>query len=182
MAGLIAQSSSGNVTGMENARAVAAADVVILAVPFEGQIPILKSLKDHFQRDAVLITTVVPLATSVNDRATRLIGVWQGSAAEQAAEIVPSHVTIASAFHNLSASVLNADGPVDSDVIVCSDTERGRQVARDLAETIPGVRVINGGKLENSRIVEALTALLVGINIRYKVHSAGIRITGLETR
>jgi 8-hydroxy-5-deazaflavin:NADPH oxidoreductase len=107
-----------------------------------------------------------------------VLGVWEGSAAEQAQEIVGKNVAVAAAFHSLSASVLNADDEVDCDVIVCSDDDRARQVASQLAARIPGVRAIDGGKLENARIVEQITALLIGLNIRHKGHS-GLRITGL---
>ena len=86
------------------------------------------------------------------------------------------------AYHNVSAELLNAEGPVDCDVIVCSDDDNARGIAAELAEKIPGVRAVDGGKLENARIVEQITALLITINIRHKVHSAGIRITGLPTR
>lgn len=175
----IAGRSGGEVEGMENAAAVAAASVVVLAVPFEAQIATLKQLAKHFVNPSVLITTVVPLATSVGDRGTRLVGVWQGSAAEQAAELVPPHVAVAGAFHNVSASLLNSTGALDCDVIVCSDHERSRTAAFELARLIPGVRPVDGGKLDNSRIVESITALLVGINIRYKVHSGGVKISGL---
>jgi predicted dinucleotide-binding enzyme len=68
---------------------------------------------------------------------------------------------------------------VDCDSIICTDDERARQVASELAAKIPGVRAINGGRLENARIVEQITAVLIAINIKYKVHSAGLRITGL---
>ncbi|SRR5581483_5412158 len=176
----VSERANCSVRGMENAAAVSAADVVVLAVPFEAQVATLKHVKASFRETAVLVTTVVPLASSVGDRSTRMLGVWQGSAAEQVAEIVPAHVMVAGAFHNISASLLNTTSPVDSDVIICADDGRARQIASALAESIPGVRAVNGGKLENSRIVESLTALLVGINIRYKVHS-GIRITGLPT-
>jgi NADPH-dependent F420 reductase len=105
--------------------------------------------------------------------------VWQGSAAEQAAEIVGKTVTVAAAFHSLSAAVLDGDHDVDCDVIVCSDDDRARQVASELAVKIPRVRAIDGGKLENARIVESMTALLITLNIRHKVRGAGWRVTGL---
>jgi len=108
-----------------------------------------------------------------------MIGVWQGSAAEAAAELLPPGVSIAAAFHNLGAELLAADGPVDCDVLVCSNDENARKLTMELAAKIPGVRALNGGKLENARIVESITALLIGLNIRYKVHSAGVRFTGL---
>ena len=167
------------VTGAENAAAVRQSDVVVLAVPFEAQLPILKALHSAFRSNAVLITTTVPLATSIGDRASRVVGVWQGSAAELAAELVPAGVRVVAAFQNISAALLMREGPIECDAIVCSDDKAARQVASELAELIPGVRGIDGGRLENARIVEQITALLVGINIRHKVHGAGIRITGV---
>ena len=79
----------------------------------------------------------------------------------------------------LEVALLDGDQDVDCDVIVCSDDDRARQVASELSFKIPGVRAIDGGKLENARIVESITALLITLNIRHKVHSAGLRITGL---
>jgi len=171
--------SDARVQGEENAAAVAAAEVVVCTVPFEGHAALLKQLRPAFQPGTILIDTTVPLAASVGGRATRTLGVWQGSAAEQAAELVPQGVAVAAAFQNLSASLLSTDGPVECDVIICSDDERARQVATELAEKIPGVRAINGGSLENARIVEQITALLITINTRYRVHGAGLRLTGL---
>jgi hypothetical protein len=104
--------------------------------------------------------------------------VWQGSSAQQAAELVPKGVNVVAAFHNLSAELLNGDDALDCDVIVCSDDANASQLARSLAAKIPGVRAIDGGKLENARTLEQITALLIGLNIRHKGH-AGIRITGL---
>jgi NADPH-dependent F420 reductase len=88
---------------------------------------------------------------------------------------------VVAAFHNTSADILNGDAPVDCDVIVCSDDAAAAQTVRTLASKIPGVRAIDGGKLENARILEQITALLIGLNIRHKGHS-GIRITGLPEK
>jgi NADPH-dependent F420 reductase len=169
----------GSIEGTDNATAVKMSDIVVLTVPFAGQAELLKQLKPSFRQGTILIDATVPLATAVGGRPTRMLGVWQGSAAEQAAEIVGKNATMAAAFHSLSATVLHSDQPVDCDVIVCSDDERARQVASELATKIPGVRAIDGGKLENARIVEAMTALLITLNIRHKVHGAGWRVTGL---
>ena len=167
-----------DVRGMENAAACAAVDILMLTVPFEGQAEILKQLKPAIRPGSVLIDATVPLATAIGGRASRPLGVWQGSAAQQAAELVPKGVSVAAAFHNISAELLNGDDPLDCDVIVCSDDAAAGDLARGLAAKIPGVRAIDGGKLENARIVEQITALLIGLNIRHKGH-AGIRITGL---
>jgi NADPH-dependent F420 reductase len=167
-----------NVSGMENSAACAAASILMLTVPFEGQASFLRQMKTAFMPDTVLIDATVPLAAGVGGRASRTLGVWQGSAAQQTAELVPKGVSVVAAFHNLSAELLNGDESLDCDVIVCSDYPAAAQLTRDLAAQIPGVRAIDGGKLENARIVEQITALLIGLNIKHKGHS-GIRITGL---
>jgi NADPH-dependent F420 reductase len=179
---LVEPDDSSPVSGTDNATAVAAAEVVVLAVPFEGHAALLKQLKPAFRQNAILIDATVPLATSVGGRPTRTVGVWQGSAAQQAAELAPEGVAVAAAFQNLSAEALGGNGVMDCDVIVCSDDPRAREVAAELAEMIPGVRAVNGGNLENARILEQITALLITLNIKYRVHAAGLRITGLPTR
>jgi hypothetical protein len=173
-----AKAGNSTISGMENSAACAAANVLMLTVPFEGQAALLKQLKPAIAEGSILIDATVPLAAGVGGRASRTLGVWQGSAAQQAAELVPKGVNVVAAFHNVSAEMLNGDDPLDCDVIVCSDNPDASQLARTLAAKIPGVRAIDGGKLENSRIVEQITALLIGLNIRHKGH-AGIRITGL---
>ena len=167
-----------HISGMENGAACAAADILMLTVPFEGQAGILKQLKPVIPEGSILIDATVPLAAAVGGRPSRPLGVWQGSAAQQAAELAPKGVSVVAAFHNLSADLLNGDAPLDCDVVVCSDDPDAAQLTRALAAEIPGVRAIDGGKLENARIVEQITALLIGLNIRHKGHS-GIRITGL---
>jgi NADPH-dependent F420 reductase len=169
---------SANVYGMENGAACAAADILMLTVPFEAQASTLKQLKSAITEGSILIDASVPLAAAVGGRASRTLTLWQGSAAQQAAELMPKEVSVVAAFHNVSAGLLGGDEPLDCDVIVCSDDPDAAQLARELAAKIPGIRAIDGGKLENSRIVEQITALLIGLNIRHKGH-AGIRITGL---
>jgi 8-hydroxy-5-deazaflavin:NADPH oxidoreductase len=166
------------VSGMENSAACAAANILVLTVPFEGQAELLKQLKPAILAGSILIDATVALASSVGGRASRTLGVWQGSAAQQAAELVPKGVSVAAAFHNLSAELLNGNEDLDCDVIVCSDDAAASQLARALATKLPGVRAIDGGKLENARALEQITALLIGLNIRHKGHG-GIRITGL---
>jgi 8-hydroxy-5-deazaflavin:NADPH oxidoreductase len=171
--------SAAALSGMENSAACAAADLLVLTIPFAGHAALLKELAPHLRPGSVFIDATVPLAAAVGGKPTRTLGLWQGSAAQQAAELLPDGVTVAAAFHNISAELLQGDAPVESDVIVCSDDKRARQAASELAEKIPGVRAVDGGRLENARVLEQLTALLIGINIRYKTHTAGIRITGL---
>src|SRR5271154_4151389 len=167
-----------NIAGNENIAACAAADLLVLTIPFEGHAALLKQLKPAIRPGSIVIDTTVPLAASVGGRASRTLGVWQGSAAQETAELVPKGISVVAAFHNLSAEVLNGDEDADCDVIVCSDDPNATHVAMELATKIARVRAIDGGKLENARIVEQITALLIGLNIRHKGH-AGIRITGL---
>lgn len=167
------------IEGRDNVSVAGECEIVVLTVPFAGQAGLLKQLKAVWKPGTVVIDTTVPLAASVGGNATRVLGVWQGSAAEQTRELVPPGVAVAAALQNLGAELLAGDAPVECDVLVCSDDEKAKAVASELAEKIPGVRAVNGGKLENARIVEAVTALLIGLNIRHKVHSTGIRFTGL---
>ncbi|HEY2461168.1 MAG TPA: NADPH-dependent F420 reductase [Candidatus Acidoferrum sp.] len=168
-----------SVEGADNVAAASTCDIAILTVPFSGLAGMLKQLKTAWKPGTVVIDTTVPLAASVGGAATRMLGVWQGSAAESVKELLPAGVSVVAAFHNLGAALLGGDAAVDCDVLVCSDDEKAKQMTMELAEKIPGVRALNGGKLENARIVESVTALLIGLNIRYKVHSAGVRFTGL---
>ena len=166
------------ISGLENSAACVASDLLVLTVPFEGQAALLKQLKPAIRPGGVLIDATVPLAASVGGRPSRTLGVWQGSAAQQTAELVPRGVTVAAAFQNLSAEILNGDDDVDCDVIVCSDDPQATVTAMELASRIPRIRAIDGGKLENARIVEQVTALLIGLNIRHKGRG-GVRFTGL---
>jgi NADPH-dependent F420 reductase len=171
-----------NIEGADNAATVAQCEVVVLTVPFAGHAALLKQLSALWKPGQIVIDTTVPLAASVGGSPARMLGVWQGSAAQQTRELVPQEVGVAAAFHNLSAELLAKEGPVDCDILVCSDDSNAKQVAIELVGKIPGARAVNGGKLENARIAESLTALLIGLNVRYKVHTAGIRFTGLPLK
>lgn len=173
---------SAKVSGMTNDAACQATDLLALTVPFESQAGLLKQLKAALQPGSILIDATVPLAAAVGGRATRTLGVWQGSAAQQAAELVPKGVTVVAAFQNVSAEILSGDDPVDCDVIVCSDDPEATKTVSALAGKIPGVRAIDGGKLETARILEQITSLLIGFNIRFKAHGCGIRITGVPDK
>jgi 8-hydroxy-5-deazaflavin:NADPH oxidoreductase len=165
-------------SGTENRFACTDADIVVLTVPFEAHAETLKHIKPSLRVGQILVDTTVPLAASIGGKPTRTLSVWQGSAAQQAAEMVPDGVTVVAAFHNLAADLLKQEGSIDCDVIVCSDGKDAGKRVRELARKIPGVRAVDGGKLENARIVEQITAVLIGLNIRHKGHS-GLRITGL---
>jgi len=166
------------ISGLENVAACAATDLVVLTIPYPGHAALIKQLKPALRPGSIVIDATVPLAASVGGRASRTLGVWQGSAAQETAELLPEGIAVVAAFHNVGAEMLHAPGPVDCDVIVCSDDAEAGRAVRQLASRIAGVRALDGGRLENSRILEQITALLIGLNIRHKGHS-GIRITGL---
>ncbi|HZR65290.1 MAG TPA: NADPH-dependent F420 reductase [Terriglobales bacterium] len=165
-------------SGAENSEACRSAEIVILTIPFQSHAEMVKQLKPSLKSGQIVVDATVPLASSIGGRSTRTLGVWHGSAAQQAAELVPEGVAVVAAFHNVSAELLKQKGSIDCDVIVCSDDKEAGKRVRGLVRKIPGLRAIDGGKLENARIVETITALLIGLNIRHKGHS-GLRITGL---
>lgn len=162
-----------------NAEAVAGAELVLLCVPFRNHSETFTALREHWREGQLLVDATVPLAATISGKATRTIGVWQGSAAQQADEMTPEYVRIVSALHTVSAKTLaDAAQPLAEDVLVCGDRKADKRRVAELLQRIPGLRVVDAGPLEQSRIVEQLTATLIGINVRYRTH-AGIRITGL---
>jgi 8-hydroxy-5-deazaflavin:NADPH oxidoreductase len=165
--------------GLENAEAATRSDVVVLAVPFRSQSETLTNLKGALRAGQVLVDATVPLAAAVSGRATRVLGVWQGSAAQQAQEMAPDGVRVVSALHTVSAATLSdLDHALDEDVLVCGDDREAKQQVAALVDRIAGLRAVDCGRLEMARIAESLTALLISINVRHKTH-AGIKITGL---
>jgi NADPH-dependent F420 reductase len=171
--------ATARISGDENVAACANADLIVLTIPFENHAAILKQLKPAIRPGSIVIDTTVPLAASVGGRATRTLTLWEGSAAQQTAETLSKEIAVVSAFHNISSELLKGNDPIDCDVIVCGDNAQANLEVRKLAAKIPGVRAVDGGKLENSRIAEQIAAMLIGFNIRNKGHHSGIRITGL---
>lgn len=179
---ILAKAGASNVTisGAHNTEAAASSSIVVLTVPFSAQINTLKEIRDKLQPGTILIDVTVPLEPAVGGKPTRVLGVWAGSAAEQCKEQVPDTVQVVSAFHNVGAEALSdLSHEVECDVIVCGDKKEAKEQVRPLVAAIPGCRYVDGGMLANSRTVEAVTALLIGFNIRYKSHT-GIRITGIN--
>ena len=174
------QVPDGRFTGLENHEAVKHAEIVILSVPFRNQSETLTNLKTALTGDHLLIDATVPLAAAVSGKATRTLGVWQGSAAQQALEMAPDGVHVVSAFHTVSAAHLSdLDHRLDEDVLMCGDRREDKMTLAALISTIPGLRPVDCGPLEMARIVEQFTALIISINVRNKVR-AGIKITGLD--
>ncbi len=167
------------VEGMLNEEAARRAEVVFLTVPFRNQSENLNNLREALQPGQILVDCTVPLAAAVSGKATRSLGIWQGSAAQQAQEMVPEGVTVVAALHTIGAPTLaDGDAELGEDVLVCGDRKADKARVARLIELIPGLRAVNAGPLEMARIVEQLTPLLISVNVRYKAH-AGIQLTGL---
>lgn len=167
------------VEGLVNEEAAKRGPMVFLSVPFRAQSENLNNLRAALESGQLLVDCTVPLAAAVSGKATRSLGVWQGSAAQQAQEMVPEGVTVVSALHTISAPILgDLEQSLDEDILICGDRRADKAKVAKVVELIPGLRAVNAGALETARIVEQLTPLLISINSRYKSH-AGIRITGL---
>jgi NADPH-dependent F420 reductase len=167
------------VEGLENPDAARRGPIVFLAVPFRAQSENLTNLRDALEPGQILVDATVPLAAAVSGKATRLLGVPQGSAAQQAQEMVPDGVTVVSALHTVGAAALGElDQPLDEDVLVTGDDRDAKRRVAELIALIDGLRPVDAGKLEVSRLVEGLTPLLISVNIRHKTH-AGVKLTGL---
>jgi 8-hydroxy-5-deazaflavin:NADPH oxidoreductase len=160
-------------TGMVNADAAAAADLVIITVPFSAQASTLEDIKPHVAGKIVLDTTV-PL---VPPKVMRVQLPPEGSAAVKAAAILGEGVRVVSGFHNVAAHKLVQDVDVDCDILVFGDEKAARAEVVALADAI-GLRGIHAGALVNAAAAEAMTSLLIFINKHYQVDGAGIRITG----
>ena len=167
------------VEGLENDEAAQRGPVVFLTVPFRAQSENLTNLQQALAPGQLLVDCTVPLAAAVSGRATRSLGVWQGSAAQQAEEMTPDGVTVIAALHTVSAPILgDPEAELAEDVLVCGDRKADKARVAELIQAIPGLRAVNAGALEMARIAEQLTPLLISVNTRYKTH-AGIRLTGL---
>jgi NADPH-dependent F420 reductase len=167
------------VEGLANEDAARQGPIVVLAVPFRAQSENLNNLREVLEPGQILVDCTVPLAAAISGKATRTLGVWQGSAAEQAQEMVPEGVTVIAALHTVSAPDLaDRETILDEDVLICGERKADKAKVAELVEAIAGLRPVNAGALETARFVEQLTPMLISINVRYKTR-AGIRITGL---
>lgn len=171
-----AESTPIEVRGLANADAAERSDIVIVAVPWDGHRELLVSLADRLA-GKIVVDCVNPLG--FDKKGPFALDVPEGSAAQQAAEVLPgSRVT--AAFHHVSAVLLLDPGVdrIELDVLVLGEDREATDTVRALADRIPGVRGVFGGRLRNAHQVEALTANLIAVNRRYKTH-AGLRITGI---
>ncbi len=164
---------------MENGEAAAACELVFLCVPFASQAETLRAVAERLRPGQLVVDATVPLAAAVGGRPTRMLGVPQGSAAQQAQELVPEGVRVVSALHTVSAALLaDLDHPLDEDVLVCGAKRDDKRQVAAVIERMAGLRCVDAGPLEQARVVESLTALMIGLNGRYRTH-AGVRVTGL---
>jgi NADPH-dependent F420 reductase len=162
-----------------NAEAASASELVILTVPFRNQAEILHNLRASFSFGQLLLDATVPLAAAIGGKATRTLGVWQGSAAEQAREMVPDGVSVVSGLHTISAASLrDLDCVLDEDVLLAGDRRADKARFAAVLDAIDGLRCVDCGRLEMARVTEQLTALMISINVRYRTH-AGAKVTGL---
>jgi NADPH-dependent F420 reductase len=170
-----------DVEGLPNEEAARRGPIVFLTVPFRAQSETLNNLRDVLEAGQLLVDCTVPTAAAVSGKATRTLGVWQGSAAQQAQEMTPDGVTVVAALHSVSAPLIaDLEHELDQDVLICGERKADKTRVAELVQRIPGLRAVNAGALETARIVEQLTPLLISINVRYKTH-AGLRITDLPS-
>ena len=158
--------------GMANEDAAAAADVLILTVPLQAQSATLKTIKEH-TKGKVLLDATVPLETAIGGPVSNVLHINPGSAAERAANILKdADVKVVAAFNNISNSHLaNIPNPIECDCLICGD---------DIIEKIPGLKAIDIGPLNKAHLIESITPLLIGMNIKFKSHYGGFRITGID--
>lgn len=163
-----------NVSGASNEDAARAGDVVIVAVPWDGHRELLQSLSEPLA-GKIVVDCVNPLG--FDKQGAFALSVEEGSAAQQAAVVLPDSRVVA-AFHHISAVLLldEAVATIDTDVVVLGDDREATDTVQALASRIPGIRGVYGGRLRNAGQVEAWTANLISMNRRYKSH-AGVRIT-----
>jgi NADPH-dependent F420 reductase len=169
------------VDGTTNEQAAERGGVVFVTVPYGGQADIYRAIKDHVAPGAIVVDCTSPLATAVGGRAWQVIRPWHGSAAEQAAAILGANANLVAAFHTVSGEQLQSiDRPMDSDVFVCGKDDAAKATVGEIIDAIPHLRWVDAGDLSMARIVETMTALLISVNRRYKIHDSGFRVTGRD--
>lgn len=169
-----------DIKGMANEDAAKEGDILIMTVPLQAQTATLKTIKP-FVKGKIFLDATVPLETAIGGQVTRILKLPEGSAAERTAQILEGEdVKVIAAFNNLSNSLLlNVPEEIDCDCIIAGDDEKSKEIATELIEKIPGIRVIDAGKLEKAQLIEVVTPLLIGLNIKYKSPFGGFRITGI---
>lgn len=170
-----------NMVGMSNEDAAKEGEILVLTVPLAAQKATLKSIKE-FVGEKILIDATVPLETAIGGSPARFVNLMEGSAAERTAKILKkTGAKVVAGFNNISNSQLdNIPEPIDCDCLIAGDNNEAKAQVKELVEKLPGVRCIDCGKLEKARMIEKITPLLIGLNIKYKSHFGGLRITGID--
>jgi len=168
-----------NIKSAENPDAATEADVLVLTVPLTAQRATLISIKEQ-AAGKILMDATGPLESAIGGSPTRCLYLPEGAASERAQKILPE-TTIICAFNNISSGALmNFKEPIDCDCLIAGDDQESKIKAAKLIEKIPGVRVVDCGPLERAQIIEKITPLLIGLNIKKTCKDAGIRITGID--
>jgi NADPH-dependent F420 reductase len=158
--------------------AIAAADLVVLTVPYDAASGIVADGRTHFRPGALLIDVTVPMIFAGGT--AMLADVPAGSATEHLRTQLPEHVRVAAAFKTLPAALLSdVERPLDCDEFVCGDSSEARERAVALVEMLRGVRAIDVGPLSRARAIEHATLLAIAVNRRHKIHDARFRVVGL---
>ena len=180
-AGVLGSGTNGTVDGTSNDGAAAACDVLFVTVPYAGQAEIYRSIASAVRPNAVVCDATSPLATAVGGRPWQVLTPWAGSAAEQAKALLPANVRLVSGFHTVSAEPLqDLDHSMEGDVLLCGGDAEAKATIGGLVEKIPNLRWVDAGAISMARIVERLTAVMVGVNRAYGLHSTGISLTGRD--
>jgi len=169
-----------NMKGMANEDAAKEGDVLIITVPLAAQKPTIEGIKE-FCKDKIVMDATVPLETAIGGKPFRFIDLMEGSAAERTASILEgTGAKVICAFCNISNSHLsNIPEDIDCDCLIAGDDKESKEIAAEIIDKIPGIKTIDCGILEKARIIEKITPLLIGLNIKYRSHYGGLRITGI---
>lgn len=169
-----------NMIGMANEDAAKEGDILILTVPLAAQKPTVESIKE-FCTDKIVMDATVPLETAIGGKPFRFVDLMEGSAAERTAKLLEgTGAKVICAFCNISNSHLsNIPEEIDCDCLIAGDDAEAKATAAKIIDKIPGIKTIDTGMLEKARIIEKITPLLIGLNIKYKSHYGGLRITGI---
>lgn len=180
---LLKEKNLDNIEGLSNEDAAKKGDILILTVPITAQKPTLESVKE-FVNGKIFVDATVPLQSNLGGTPMTYFIPWEGSAAEETEAILKGNgAKIVSAFNNISSSsLMNFNEKVDCDCLISGDDADSKKIVSELIEKIPGIECIDAGPLEQARTVERITSLLIGLNIRYKTHYGGLRITGLKQK
>ncbi len=173
--------SSADARGLTNADAAESCELLFVTVPFAGHAELYGSLEGHLRPGTVVVDTTSPLASALGGPAWQVVQPWAGSAAEQAATLLPEDVRLVAGFHTVAASLLqDVESEIHADVLLSGDDEESKSVVGGLVEEIPQLRWADAGELSTARITESLTALLISVNREYRVRTAGVRLTGRD--